>query len=265
MRDIATATKDVDLPRQDGWPLDRTDCTLAEQVESFESCSQLFSTYPLAAMSYCTSGQFRSMVLMRRTAGTSMFFMLSQDSDDLFTIYPLRTHNGAPHEIRPGGRVSGEIRQVLAHGVPVPHNRALLGWVIDRQVTALLAVRTRPSALWDVPEIRVLPMSGTGELDWPPFSANPLCDGQLWDYLECGQLVDLAPLLAQYAGNVFWVPSPNGRMGHIVVNDNLPTDEYWLPTGVYVDHWRLREGIPAPSTRLLLALPGAVDLANDTY
>jgi hypothetical protein len=277
VHNIDTAIKAVGPPLQDGWPLDRTDCIPAEQGEQFESCSQLFSAYPLAVISRCTAGLFRSMVLMKRTPGAATFFALSQDLDGLFTIRPLRTQNGAPHEIRAGGRVPDEIHEVLAHGVPVPHNSALLGWVIDRQVTALLAVRTRLSALWDVPEIRVLPMSDTHELDWPPFSANPLLganplhsanplrDGQLWDYLECGQLVDLAPLLAQHHGNVFWIPTSNRRMAYVVITGNLSTDDYWLPAGVYVDHWQLREGIPAPSARQLLAVPGAVDLASTTY
>jgi hypothetical protein len=43
---------------------------------------------------------------------------------------------------------------------------------------------------------------------------------------------------------------------------NLPADEYWLPAGVYLDHWTLREGIQAPPVRWLLTLPGAVDLSR---
>jgi hypothetical protein len=47
-----------------------------------------------------------------------------------------------------------------------------------------------------------------------------------------------------------------------VVLANLPADEYWLPSGVYLDHWTLREGIEAPPPGQLLTLPGAVDLAD---
>jgi hypothetical protein len=42
---------------------------------------------------------------------------------------------------------------------------------------------------------------------------------------------------------------------------NLPADEYWLPAGVYLDHWTLREGIQAPPVSWLLTLPGVVDLS----
>jgi hypothetical protein len=43
---------------------------------------------------------------------------------------------------------------------------------------------------------------------------------------------------------------------------NLPAGEYWLPAGVYTDHWMLREGLEPPPAGQLLALPGAVDLAD---
>jgi hypothetical protein len=48
----------------------------------------------------------------------------------------------------------------------------------------------------------------------------------------------------------------------VVVTGNLVADEYWLPAGVYVDHWTLREGLQAPPAGELLALPGVTDLAR---
>jgi hypothetical protein len=111
-----------------------------------------------------------------------------------------------------------------------------------------------------------MPECRSGELDWPPFTASPLHDGRLWDYIDRGQLVDLAPLLAHSAGQASWVPCPHGRStGYVVVSGHLPADQYWLPTGIYMDHWRLREGIQAPPAPHLLALPGAVDLAHGTW
>jgi hypothetical protein len=111
-------------------------------------------------------------------------------------------------------------------------------------------------------------MAGTCEpLHWPPFTAGPLDDGRLWEYLERGQIVDVGPLLSGSAGSAFWVPSADRRSarhedGCIVVIGNLPAQEYWLAAGVYTDHWMLREGImPLPAGRLL-AQPGVVDLAE---
>jgi hypothetical protein len=167
--------------------------------------------------------------------------------------------------------VSGLIHQLITDSMPVPYDGALLGWVTDSQVTAMLAAHCGQPETWDVPVpvpgLRVMPMAGTSELlHWPPFTASPLGDGLLWEYVERGQIVDIVPLVTQRGGRAFWVPSPDGwsvRRGEgcIVVNDNLAADEYWLPAGVYMDHWTLREGIQAPPAGRLLALPGVVDLA----
>jgi hypothetical protein len=167
--------------------------------------------------------------------------------------------------------VSGLIHQLITDSMPVPYDGALLGWVTDSQVTTMLAAHCGQPETWDVPVpvpgLRVMPMAGTSELlHWPPFTASPLGDGLLWEYVERGQIVDIVPLVTQRGGRAFWVPSPDGwsvRRGEgcIVVNDNLAADEYWLPAGVYMDHWTLREGIQAPPAGGLLALPGVVDLA----
>ena len=82
--------------------------------------------------------------------------------------------------------------------MPVPRDGALLGWVTDSQVTAMLAVHCRQQETWDdpapVPEIRVMPMAGTSELmHWPPFAASPLDGGRLWEYVDRDQIVDTCP------------------------------------------------------------------------
>jgi hypothetical protein len=211
------------------------------------------------------------MVLMNRAAGLAGFFVLTQARDDLFVIRSWNRHNGIYEEIWPGEPASDIIDQVITEAMPIPHDGALLGWVTDNQVTALLAVHCGQPATWDatvpVPEIRVMPMSGTSELlQWPPFTASPLGDGRLWEYIEWGQIVDIVPLVSQSTGYAFWVPSPDRRnarrgTGCVVIRENLPADEYWLPAGVYMDHWTLREGIEAPPADQLLTLPGATDLA----
>ena len=235
------------------------------------ACSQLFRRYPLAVTPHSADGGYRSMVLMNPAAPAG-FFVLTQARDDLFVIGPWNRHDGINQEIRPGEPVSGIIHQAVTGSMPVPHDGALLGWLTDSQVTVLLAVHCRQPEPWDdpvpVPGIQVMPMAGTSDLlHWPPFTASPLDDGRLWEYVERRQIVDIAPLLAQSAGRAFWVPSPgrpSGRheKGCIVITGNLPADEYWLPAGVYMDHWTLREGIQAPPVGCLLAQPYVVDLAH---
>jgi hypothetical protein len=111
-----------------------------------------------------------------------------------------------------------------------------------------------------------MPMAGTTELlHWPPFTAGPLDDGRLWEYIEWGEIVDIGLLVARGEGRAFWVPAPDrrsARHGCVVITDNLVADEYWVPAGVYVDHWTLREGLQAPPASELLALPGVTDLAR---
>ena len=237
---------------------------------SFEACLRLFEKYPLAVTRHPGDGGSLSMVLLNRTAGPADFFVLTQAREDLFVIRSWRRHDGVDQPIRPGEPVFGAIRQLITASMPVPRDGALLGWVTDSQVTAILAVHCRPPEPWDDPvpdpEIRVLPMAGTSELlHWPLFSTSPLDEARLWEYIQWGEIVDLGSLVTRRAGCVFWVPAPDrcgARYGCFVVMANLPAEEFWLPAGVYLDHWTLREGIEAPPAGQLLTLPGVVDLAD---
>ncbi len=239
---------------------------------SFTACLQLFRRYPLAVTPQRADGGRQSMVLMNRAAGPAGFLVLTWARNDLFLIRSWNRRDGVNQEIRPGEPVSGVICEAVTSSMPLPRDGALLGWVTDSQVTVLLAAHCRPPATWDdpvpVPDIRVMPMAGTSDLlHWPPFTASPLDDERLWEYAERGEIVDVAPLLTQSAGRGYWVPSPDRRSarheeGCVVVTDNLRAEEYWLPAGVYTDHWMLREGIQPPPASSLLARPGVVDLAR---
>lgn len=234
---------------------------------SFDACLRLFERYPLAVTRHAAEGGYLSMALLNRGAG---FYVLSHTRDDLFVLRSWNRHDGLHRSIRPGEPVSAPLHQLVTASMPVPRDGALLGWVTHRQVTVLLAVDARQQEPWDAPvpppDIRVMPMAGTTELlHWPPFTASPLDDGRLWEYVEWGDIVDLGPLVARSQGQAFWVPAPDrrsGRHGCVVVTGNLVADEYWLPAGVYVDHWTLREGLQAPPAGELLALSGVTDLAR---
>jgi hypothetical protein len=242
---------------------------------SFAACLRLFRSYPLA-VSPCYSGGWHRSIVLRHRAFThgaanhegSGFFVLTQDPAERFTLRPWDPDAGQCEEIRPGAPVSVISHRIITEGMPVPRDGALLGWISDRQATALLSVyHGQPASPARVPQVRVLAMVGSDPMRWPPFTASPLDDGRLWEYAERGQIVDLAPLIVRDPEGAFWVPSQNpGRAGQghgcVVVSRNLQSDDYWVPAGTYMDHWMLREGVPSPPASQLLALPGATDLSR---
>jgi hypothetical protein len=252
---------------------------------SFAACLRLFRSYPLAVSPWSADGSHRSIVLRypvaeeERVAGKSGFFILSQDTAEHFVLRPWASAAGGDgsgqpreftyQEIRPVDPVPAAVHQVIAEGMPVPRDGALLGWVSDRQALVLLSVcHGRPGSLLPGgPQIRVLPLVGSEPMRWPEFTVSPLDDGRLWEYLDRGELVDLAPVLAAAPDHGYWVPSQNLRRasrahGCVVISRSLPATEFWLPAGVYMDHWMLREGVPAPPASHLLGLPGTIDLAR---
>jgi hypothetical protein len=225
---------------------------------AFAAAMRLFRSYPLAVSPWSDDGWRRSIVLHHGSG----FFVLSQDPAEHFVLRAWG--DGDYQEIRPVDLVPVAVHEVLTEGMPIPRDGALLGWVSDRQASVLLSVyHGHPGG----PQIRVLPMVGSEPLQWPPFTADPLDDGRLWEYLDRGELVDLAPVVTSEPGCAFWVPSQNrDRAGQshgcVVIGHSLPSEEFWLPAGIYMDHWMLREGVPVPPAGHLLALPGTVDLSR---
>jgi hypothetical protein len=237
----------------------------------FAACLRFFRHYPLAVRRHYAEHRFGSMVLMSHAGGAPRFYVLIMEWDDLFVLRHWDRRDGARGEIGSSGPVTDDVRQVIMTGVPVPRDGVLLGWLAGLQVQAVLAAYGRLPEPWDdasaVPGVLVMPRVGSQPAEWPPLAVSPLDDGLLWGSVERGQLVDLGPLLAYQAGLVFWVPGGDGPDGHragarVVVTERMSTDDFWLPAGVYADHWTLREGTEALTARQLLALPGVVDLAS---
>jgi hypothetical protein len=198
------------------------------------------------------------MVLAARSAGSATFSVLIMERDDLFVIRPWDRRDWARVEIRPGEQVPSATSRLIAASVPVPRDGSLLGWVAGGQVRAILAAHGRLPEPWDdpfiVPGITVLPLSGSDRGKWPP---GRLTERQLWEHSAKGQLADVSKMVARRTGYAFWVPG-----GHVVVTERMGTAECWLAAGVYAEQQALREGLPVPSARELLASPGVADLAG---
>lgn len=243
--------------------------------DAFEACLRLFRQYPLAVRRHYAEHRYGSMVLMTRDAGKRRFFVLIMEWDDVFVLRHWDRRDGTRVEIWRGEQVPADVRRVIEAGVPVPRDGALLGWVTGHQVRAVLAAYGRLPEPWDdasvLPGVLVMPHSGSQPAEWPPLAAGPLDDGKLWEYVARGQLTDLAPLVSRQAGRVFLVPGVAGREGRegrdmrgtrVVVTERMSDDCFWLPAGVYADHWMLRDGSPVLTARQLLSQPGVIDLAS---
>ena len=235
----------------------------------FTTCLRLFRAYPMAVKRHYAEHRYGSMVLMSRDSGTPRFYVLIMEWDEQFVLRHWDRRDGGRAEIRPRGPVPGEVRQVIETSVPVPRDGALLGWLSGCQVQAVLTAHGRLPEPWDdasaVPGVSVMPMVQSHPAEWPPLTGGALDIGRLWEYIGQGRLADLGPLVASWPGCVFWVPGADGvgpRRARVVVTERLSTEEFWLPAGVYADHWMLREATPVMTPRQLLAQPGVVDLAG---
>ena len=78
---------------------------------------------------------------MTRPEGEAKFFVLTETDRELFHR-PWNCGDGSHPEVGPGEPVEGIFARVIAHGMPVPRDRAVLGWAPDRQVTAILSVHS---------------------------------------------------------------------------------------------------------------------------
>lgn len=237
----------------------------------FMSCLRLFHSYPLAVRRHYAEHRYGSMVLVSPDAGAARFSVLIMEWDDLFVIRPWDRRDWPRVEIRPDQPVPGHISRLIESSAPVPRDGALLGWVVDHVVRAMLLVYGRLTEPWDdasaVPGILVLPPVGGRPADWAALTADPLHDERLWEYLERGQLADLSALISHQPGRVFWVPGADERVrrrpsGRIVVTERTGAGNFWLLAGVYADSSAQRDSVLLPSARHLLARPGVVDLAR---
>jgi hypothetical protein len=236
----------------------------------FEACQRLFRDYPLAVRRHYAEFRYGSMVLAGHPDAESQaavrYSVLIRERDDLFVVRPWDRRDWARVEIRPGSPVPAAVCRLIDSSLPVPRDGALLGWVDGGQIRAIIAAHGRLPEPWDdpsvVPELCVLPLAGSDPARWPP---DTLAERMLWEHAARGQLADLPALIGRRAGYAYWAPEAiAGHGACIVVTERVGTPECWLAAGVYPGRSALREGVPVPLARQLLALPGVVDLAHGT-
>ena len=215
-------------------------------------CQQLFADYPLAVKKLDPQGAAFNMVLMLEGPGEPEFFIISYWAGGPYSLARWRGD-----EV-PDGQAEG----ILSAAVPLPRDGSMFGWLDQGEVTATMIIYARYSPKHPVPGWAVSALAGRPEEQWPPFTGLTLADSRFWDHYRAGQIVDLAPLVAETPGSVFWVQAPAPLHACCAVAHDVTAPQGWvLPQGVYVWYQSLRDGEPVPSLADLLADPSKTDLA----
>jgi len=139
---------------------------------AYLACRYLFNEYPLAVSGVDHIPAMHTMVLMLGDGDQVRFFVLmrirSRSRTD-YTLSPWRA-TGAVEIAADGGEVPELVANVVEQGIPVPRDGSLFGWAYQEIVTALIVIYAsyRPDS--PVPVWSVMPLVGTPESQWPPFS-----------------------------------------------------------------------------------------------
>lgn len=223
----------------------------------YAKCQEFFTHYPLATRGADRTDARRSMVLLLQEAGTSKYFILLQEDQTGRHRYTLRRwHEKGALEINAND--DSEIPELfvsaLTNGVPVPRDGMLFGWRRLETISALLAVYARYSPARTEPSWSLMPLAGTTEAHWPPFSGQRFLGKWFWAYQRAGDIVPLTDLIRQNKDTVFWVDTDAilGSGCLVVAHDLTSTQGFRLKSGRYVHHTALRAGRPIPSLNVLL-------------
>ena len=230
----------------------------------YERCQELFARYPLAIRAVNQRQTVRSMVLMLEDI---RFFVLSQDCSEGSPVYSLSPWRGCDRvdieEDSADGFTKVDIKD-MTHAVPIPRHGSLFGWRSGDTVTALVAFHADYTPTCWEPSWKVMPLAGTSEDCWPPFTREPLLGHWFWNHHWAGRIVSLGDLIAAKPDTVFWTDRKEvlGRDCCVVAHDITSPEGYTLRRGCYVYYEALRPDEPVPPpVKSLLADVGKVDLA----
>jgi len=233
----------------------------------YEACQELFSRYPLALRVSGQDSSVRSMVLMLADGGEPRFFVLSHDCDNGWCGYSIGPWpTGDSTDIEPGGdaHVPGAVTTALNSGIPLPRHGSMFGWTHQHAITALIVIYTDYDSARPLPRWTVMPLAGTPEPHWPPFTGRPFFGSWFWDYYWAGGIVPLDSLIAETPDTIFWV-NTRVMLGSdccAVAYDSTSAERDTLKRGCYVYSEVLRACAQIPSLKELLAEPDKVDLST---
>jgi hypothetical protein len=233
----------------------------------YESCRALFADYPLAVDVAEQDGQaVPSIVLMLREGDDARFFILwCREGEDRpgYSVRSWPAGDVADIEADHRGTVSDVVVNAVADGVPLPQDGSLFGWTHGDAVTALFAMYTQYTPTSSVPSWTTMPLAGSPETQWPPFTDERLFGPWFWEHFRTGSITFLNDLIAGSPGTVYWVDARAvlGSDCCVVARDVTGPDGHILRRGRYVYYQALRAGTPVPSLTALLARADKTDLA----
>jgi hypothetical protein len=234
----------------------------ANQV--YPACGDLFDGYPLAVSAVEHFPATHSMVLMLGDGEDVRFFTLLRDCGDGRPVYSVVPWDASGTvTIESGGAdVPALAATAVLRGVPIPEDGSLLGWIDGGLVTALIVVYGAVAPDRPVPSWSVMPLAGTPETQWPPFTDEGLLGPWFWNHHRAGRIIDLGGTVAATTGTVFWVETyaALGSDSCVVEDDVKTADGYKLGRGTYLGSAALRAGAAVPTPAELPGV-GKTDLA----
>lgn len=232
----------------------------------YDKCRDLFAGYPLAVQPAGRSGAMHSMILMLQDGIHDGFFVLAHDfSQDKSLFWVWSWPAGSVADIKADGTadIPDGAAKAITQGVPIPRNGSLFGWTPGGAITALVVVYTDYTPRYAEPGWAVMPLAGTPEAQWPPFTGYPLFGHWTWEGDPAGSVVPIDELVAGNPDTVFWVDT-NAILGSdccVVARDLTSPEGHTLRRGRYAYHEALRTSKPVPSLSALISDPGRIDLA----
>jgi hypothetical protein len=232
---------------------------------AYLACRDLFNEYPLAASAVTHVPTMHTMVLMLRDGDDVRFFVLMRiRGKDMthYTLSPWRAE-GAVEIAVDGGEVSELTANAVEQGIPLPRDGLLFGWACEEMVTALIVIYTNYRPDSPLPAWSIMPLVGTPEERWPPFSRERFFGRWFWKDYQAGNIIQLGGLIAANPGIVFWVDTHKalGSSCCVVACDIKTSEGHILCRGEYLGAAALRAGAVVPSLTGLLAEAGKTDLA----
>jgi hypothetical protein len=232
----------------------------------YETCEELFIDNPLAIRAEDPAATIYSIVLMIGDRDDPQFFVLIRDGARgkfSYSVWPWSDGPAENIEIDGSATVSRTAATALTDGLPIPRDGSLFGWASGEAYTALLVVYADYTSC-QLPSWSVMPLAEIPELQWPPFTDEPLLGGWFWEQYRIGAIVSLESLVAEHPGTVFWVDSQSsiGSDCCAVARDISGSNGVTLRRGRYVYHRVLHDGYLVPPLAVLLADPDKADLAE---